>query len=46
MALVGFGFVGSVSPGPNDAVLCGFGLQFEFRRTVHTSWARYRHPGD
>ncbi len=34
VALVAFTFVGSVSPGPNNAVLWASGLQFGFRRTV------------
>lgn len=34
VALVAFAFVGSVSPGPNNAVLWASGLQFGFRRTV------------
>jgi len=34
VALVGFAFVGSVSPGPNNAVLWASGLRFGFRRTV------------
>lgn len=33
-ALVLFAFVGSVSPGPNNAVLWASGLRFGFRRTV------------
>ncbi len=33
-ALVGFAFVGSVSPGPNNSVLWASGLRFGFRRTV------------
>jgi hypothetical protein len=33
-ALVGFAFVGTVSPGPNNAVLWGSGLAFGFRRTI------------
>jgi threonine/homoserine/homoserine lactone efflux protein len=34
VALLGFAFVGSVSPGPNNAVLWASGLRFGFRRTV------------
>jgi threonine/homoserine/homoserine lactone efflux protein len=34
VALVAFAFVGSVSPGPNNAVLWASGLEFGFRRTV------------
>jgi threonine/homoserine/homoserine lactone efflux protein len=34
LALVGFAFVGSVSPGPNNTVLWASGLQFGFRQTV------------
>jgi len=34
VALVGFAFVGSVTPGPNNAVLWASGLRFGFRRTV------------
>lgn len=34
VALVAFAFVGSVSPGPNNAVLWASGLQFGFRRTI------------
>jgi threonine/homoserine/homoserine lactone efflux protein len=34
VALVGFAFAGSVSPGPNNAVLWASGLRFGFRRTV------------
>jgi threonine/homoserine/homoserine lactone efflux protein len=34
VALVGFAFVGSVSPGPNNAVLWASGLRFGFRRTI------------
>jgi threonine/homoserine/homoserine lactone efflux protein len=33
-AMVGFAFVGTVSPGPNNAVLWGSGLTFGFRRTI------------
>jgi threonine/homoserine/homoserine lactone efflux protein len=32
--LVAFAFVGSVSPGPNNAILWASGLSFGFRRTV------------
>ena len=34
VALIGFAFVGSVSPGPNNTVLWASGMQFGFRRTV------------
>ncbi len=34
LALLGFAFVGTVSPGPNNAVLWGSGLRFGFGRTV------------
>jgi threonine/homoserine/homoserine lactone efflux protein len=34
VALVGFAFVGSVSPGPNNAVLWASGMRFGFRRTI------------
>lgn len=34
VALVGFAFVGTVSPGPNNAVLWASGVRFGFRRTV------------
>jgi len=34
LALVGFAFVGSVSPGPNNAVLWASGMRFGFGRTV------------
>jgi threonine/homoserine/homoserine lactone efflux protein len=34
IALVGFAFVGSVSPGPNNAVLWASGMRFGFRRTI------------
>jgi threonine/homoserine/homoserine lactone efflux protein len=34
VALVGFAFVGSVSPGPNNTVLWASGLRFGFRRTI------------
>ena len=34
LALVAFAFVGSVSPGPNNAVLWASGLRFGFGRTV------------
>jgi threonine/homoserine/homoserine lactone efflux protein len=34
LALVAFAFAGSVSPGPNNAVLWASGLRFGFRRTV------------
>jgi threonine/homoserine/homoserine lactone efflux protein len=34
VGLVAFAFVGSVSPGPNNAVLWASGLQFGFRRTM------------
>ena len=34
VALVGFAFVGSVSPGPNNAVLWASGLRFGLRRTI------------
>jgi threonine/homoserine/homoserine lactone efflux protein len=34
VALVGFAFVGSASPGPNNAVLWASGMQFGFRRTL------------
>jgi threonine/homoserine/homoserine lactone efflux protein len=33
-ALVGFAFVGTVSPGPNNAVLWASGLKFGFQRTL------------
>ncbi len=33
-ALVGFAFVGTVSPGPNNAVLWASGMEFGLRRTV------------
>jgi hypothetical protein len=33
-ALVAFAFVGSVSPGPNDAVLWASGMAFGFLRSV------------
>jgi threonine/homoserine/homoserine lactone efflux protein len=32
--LVAFAFAGSVSPGPNNAILWAAGLSFGFRRTV------------
>jgi threonine/homoserine/homoserine lactone efflux protein len=34
VALVGFAFVGSVSPGPNNTVLWASGMRFGFGRTV------------
>jgi threonine/homoserine/homoserine lactone efflux protein len=34
LALVGFAFVGSVSPGPNNTVLWASGMRFGFRRTI------------
>jgi threonine/homoserine/homoserine lactone efflux protein len=34
LALLGFAFVGTVSPGPNNAVLWAEGMRFGFRRTV------------
>ena len=34
LALLAFAFVGTVSPGPNNAVLWASGLQFGFRRTI------------
>lgn len=34
VALLGFAFAGSVSPGPNNAVLWASGLRFGFRRTI------------
>jgi threonine/homoserine/homoserine lactone efflux protein len=34
VGLVGFAFVGSVSPGPNNAVLWASGMDFGFRRTA------------
>jgi len=34
VALVGFAFAGSVSPGPNNAVLWASGMRFGFGRTV------------
>jgi len=34
VALATFGFVGSVSPGPNNTVLWASGLRFGFRRTI------------
>lgn len=34
MALVGFAFVGSVSPGPNNTLLWASGMAFGFRRTL------------
>lgn len=34
LALVGFAFVGSVSPGPNNTVLWASGMRFGFRGTV------------
>jgi threonine/homoserine/homoserine lactone efflux protein len=33
-ALVGFAFVGSVTPGPNNTVLWASGMRFGFRRTI------------
>ena len=33
-ALIGFAFVGSASPGPNNAVLWASGMRFGLRRTV------------
>jgi threonine/homoserine/homoserine lactone efflux protein len=33
-ALVGFAFVGTVSPGPNNTVLWASGMRFGFRRTL------------
>jgi threonine/homoserine/homoserine lactone efflux protein len=33
-ALVAFAFVGSFSPGPNNAVLWASGISFGFRRTI------------
>jgi threonine/homoserine/homoserine lactone efflux protein len=33
-ALTSFAFVGSVSPGPNNAVLWASGMRFGFRRTI------------
>jgi threonine/homoserine/homoserine lactone efflux protein len=33
-ALVGFAVVGSVTPGPNNAVLWASGMRFGFRRTI------------
>jgi len=34
VGLLGFAFVGTVSPGPNNAVLWASGIRFGFRRTV------------
>lgn len=34
VALATFGFVGSISPGPNNTVLWASGLRFGFRRTI------------
>ena len=34
VALLAFAFVGTVSPGPNNAVLWASGLEFGFRRTI------------
>jgi threonine/homoserine/homoserine lactone efflux protein len=34
VALVGFAFVGSVSPGPNNAVLWASGMRFGFHRSI------------
>jgi threonine/homoserine/homoserine lactone efflux protein len=34
VGLVGFAFVGSVSPGPNNAILWASGMDFGFRRTL------------
>jgi threonine/homoserine/homoserine lactone efflux protein len=34
LGVVGFAFVGSVTPGPNTALLLASGLRFGFRRTV------------
>jgi threonine/homoserine/homoserine lactone efflux protein len=34
LGLVGFAFVGTVTPGPNNALLWASGLRFGFRRTV------------
>ena len=34
VALLGFAFVGTVSPGPNNAVLWASGMRFGFRRTL------------
>jgi hypothetical protein len=40
VALVGFGFVGSVSPGPNKAVLWASGCGWGSAERSHRSWAR------
>jgi threonine/homoserine/homoserine lactone efflux protein len=34
LGLVGFAFVGSITPGPNNALLWASGIRFGFRRTV------------
>ncbi len=34
LGLVGFAFVGSITPGPNNALLWASGLRFGFRRTT------------
>lgn len=34
LAFVGFAFVGSITPGPNNAMLLASGLNYGFRRTV------------
>jgi threonine/homoserine/homoserine lactone efflux protein len=34
LALVAFAFVGSITPGPNNALLLGSGIRFGFRRTA------------
>jgi threonine/homoserine/homoserine lactone efflux protein len=34
VALAGFAFVGSITPGPNNALLLASGIRFGFRRTV------------
>jgi threonine/homoserine/homoserine lactone efflux protein len=34
VGFVGFAFVGTVTPGPNNTVLWGSGMRFGFRRTV------------
>jgi len=34
LALAAFAFVGSITPGPNNALLLGSGIRFGFRRTA------------
>jgi threonine/homoserine/homoserine lactone efflux protein len=38
-ALLGFAFVMSITPGPNNLMLLASGANFGLRRSLRTSWA-------